>query len=55
MCVEAMKGYRKPRNMESILDENVLTVQSNNRRPSTQNRDVGIIDHPNIQAGNFLV
>ncbi len=38
----------------SIWDEDVYTIRSNNCRPSTQNRDVGIIAHPNVQAGNFL-
>ncbi len=55
MCVEAVKGYRKARNMESILDEDAFTVQSNNRRPLIQNRDVGIIAHAHVQAGNLLV
>jgi hypothetical protein len=55
VCAEAMKGYRKARNVESILDEDAFTIQINNHRPPTLNRDVGIIVHPNVQAGNFLV
>ena len=53
--MEAVKGYRTARNVWSVLDENAFTVQSNNCRPLTQNRDLGIIAHPNVQAGNFLV
>jgi hypothetical protein len=55
VCAEAVKRYHKARNVTSIPDENAFIVQCNNYRPLTQDRDVGIIAHPNIQLKNFLV
>ncbi len=55
VCAEAVKRHREARNVKSIPDENVYTVQPNNCRPLTQDRDVEIIAHPNVQPANVFV
>ena len=55
MCAQTVEGHNKPRDVEGVPDENTLTIEGNNSRPATQDRDERVIADANLKIGDGLV
>ncbi len=55
MGVEAVKGHHKTGYVEGIADENMMTVEGDDGRPATKDRDERIFVHLNLKIEDGLV
>ncbi len=55
MGVKAVKGHHNTGYMKGIVDENMLTVEEDDSRPATKDRDEQIIAHLNLKIEDGLV
>ncbi len=53
--VKTVEGHHKPRDMEGVVDENMLTIEGDNSSASTQNRDEEIIAHLHLKVRDGFV
>jgi len=55
MGAKAVQRHREARNVESVPHQNSLTIEGDNGRPPSKNREVGAVAHANPQVGSRFV
>ena len=53
--VQTVEGNHKPRDVEGVVDENMLTIEGDNSSALTQNQDEEIIAHLHLKVRDGFV
>ncbi len=51
VCLQAVERHHETRDVEGVLDEDMLTVEGDNSSATIQDREEGIIAHVHLEVG----